>query len=46
MRFRIRTLMLVVAGVALVCTAIVELPGREYLLILLVPTIGPLIGAA
>jgi hypothetical protein len=45
LRFRIRTLMLAVAGVALVCTAIVELPGREYLLILLVPAIGPLIGA-
>jgi hypothetical protein len=37
--------MLVVAGVALVCTAVAELPGGVYLLIPLVPAIGPSIGA-
>jgi hypothetical protein len=37
--------MLVVAGVALVCTAIAELPGGVYRLIPLIPVIGPLIGA-
>jgi hypothetical protein len=37
--------MLVVAGVALVCNAIAELPGGVYRLIPLIPVIGPLIGA-
>jgi hypothetical protein len=37
--------MLVVAGVALVCAAVVELPGGPFLVVLLVPIIGPLIGA-
>src|SRR5262249_51819873 len=45
LRFRIRTLMLVAAGVALVCTAIVQFPGAEYLLLILLPLVGPLIGA-
>ena len=45
LQFRIRTLMFVVGGVALVCAAVVELPGGVYLLIPLVPVIGPFVGA-
>jgi hypothetical protein len=37
--------MVVVAGAALVCGTIAELPASAFLLVLLVPAIGPLIGA-
>ena len=46
LRFRIRTLMLVVVGVALVSAVLVELPEIAYFLILLIPAVGPLIGAS
>jgi hypothetical protein len=46
LRFRIRTLMLVVVGVALVSAVLVELPESVYSLILLRPAVGPLIGAS
>ena len=38
--------MLVVAGVALVSRVLVELPESAYFLILLLPAVGPLIGAS